>query len=68
VCWRSVVVSLRDDEREYLSGHVIDGRNLFLAMGYLVSCRIHYLTNVVMGFLCIDIHLFFCTSHIEKGL
>jgi hypothetical protein len=34
---RSVVVSLDDDEMEYLSGHVIDGRNLFPAMGYLVS-------------------------------
>ena len=46
---RSVVISLQDEERKYLSGHVIDGRNLFPAMGYLVSCRMHYLTNVVMG-------------------
>ena len=45
---RSVVISLRDEERRYLSGHVIDGRNLFPAMGYLVSCRMHYLTNVVI--------------------
>jgi hypothetical protein len=51
-----------------LSGHVIDGRNLFPAMGYLVSCRMHYLTNVVMGFACIDVTLFMFTSHIEKGL
>jgi fatty acid synthase len=50
---RSVVISLQDEERKYLSGHVIDGRNLFPAMGYLVSCRIHYHTNVVMGFACI---------------
>jgi hypothetical protein len=34
---RSVMVSLADEEMEYLSGHVIDGRNLFPAMGYLVS-------------------------------
>lgn len=34
---RSVVVTLEDEEMEYLSGHVIDGRNLFPAMGYLVS-------------------------------
>ena len=47
---RSVVISLKDEERNYLSGHVIDGRNLFPAMGYLVSCRMCYLTNVVMGF------------------
>jgi fatty acid synthase len=34
---RSVMVTLADEEMEYLSGHVIDGRNLFPAMGYLVS-------------------------------
>jgi fatty acid synthase len=34
---RSVVVTLDDQEMDYLSGHVIDGRNLFPAMGYLVS-------------------------------
>jgi hypothetical protein len=47
---RSVVVSLKDEERKYLSGHVIDGRNLFPAMGYLVSSRMQCLTDVVMGF------------------
>jgi len=46
---RFVVISLQDEERKYMSGHVIDGSNLFPAMGYLVSCRMHYLTNVVMG-------------------
>ena len=62
---RSVVISLQDEERKYFSGHVIDGRNLFPAMGYLVSCRMQYVTNLVMGFPCI--HMTF-TSHIEKGL
>ena len=65
---RSVVISLKDEERKYLSGHVIDGRNLFPATGYLVSYRMQYLTNVVMGFPCIDVTLFIFTSHIEKGL
>jgi len=40
---RSVVISLQDEERKYLSGNIIDGRNLFPAMGYLVSCRMKYL-------------------------
>jgi len=65
---RSVVISLKDEERNYLSGHVIDGRNLFPAMGYLVSCRMRYLTNVVMGFPCFDVTLFIFTSHVENGL
>ena len=55
---RSVAISLQDEEKKYLSGHVIDGRNLFPAMGYLVSCRMRYLINVVMGFACIDMTLF----------
>lgn len=33
---RNISISLKDDEYEYLSGHVIDGRNLFPATGYLV--------------------------------
>ena len=65
---RSVVISLQDEERKYLSGHVIDGRNLFPAMGYLVSCRMQYRTDVVMGFPCIDVTLLIFTSHIENGL
>ncbi|XP_066906939.1 fatty acid synthase [Halyomorpha halys] len=32
---RTVSVSLAEDESEYISGHVIDGRNLFPATGYL---------------------------------
>ena len=65
---RSVVISVQDEEKKYLSGHVIDGRNLFPAVGYLVSCRMHYLINVVMGFPFIDMTLFILTSHIKKGL
>jgi hypothetical protein len=63
---RSVVISLQDKERKYLSGHVIDGRNLFPAMAYLVSCRVQYLTHVVMGFPCIDVTVFIFTSLIKK--
>ena len=63
---RSVVISLQDEERKYLSGHVIDGRNLFPAMGYLVSCRMHYLTNVVMGFACIGVFSFLLPT-LKKG-
>ncbi|CAI6352158.1 unnamed protein product [Macrosiphum euphorbiae] len=33
---RNISISLKDEEHEYLSGHVIDGRNLFPATGYLV--------------------------------
>jgi hypothetical protein len=65
---RSVVISLQNEERKYLSGHVIDGRNLFPATGYLVSSRIPYITNVVTGFPCIDVTLLIFTSHIVKGL
>ena len=56
---RSVAISLQDEDRKYLSGHVIDGRNLFPAMGYLVSSRTQYLTNVIMGFPCIDVTFLF---------
>jgi hypothetical protein len=37
---RSVVVTLDDVEMKYLSGHIIDGRNLFPAVGCLVSWTI----------------------------
>jgi len=42
---RNISISLKDDEHEYLSGHVIDGRNLFPATGYLVHFfnYLHYL-------------------------
>ncbi|XP_075218277.1 fatty acid synthase 3 [Lycorma delicatula] len=33
---RLISFSLKDDEMEFISGHVIDGRNLFPATGYLV--------------------------------
>lgn len=37
---RNISISLKEDEFEYLSGHVIDGRNLFPATGYLVNIYI----------------------------
>jgi hypothetical protein len=54
---RIVIISLHDEERKYLSGHVIDGRNLFPAMGYLVSCKMQYVTNV-MCFPFVEVTLF----------
>jgi fatty acid synthase len=47
---RIVVISLQDGEKKYLSGHVVGGRNLFPAMGYLVSCKTKYLTNTLWAF------------------
>lgn len=36
---RTVIINVNDEEQEYYTGHVIDGRNLFPATGYLVrSC------------------------------
>jgi hypothetical protein len=32
-----VTISLQDEAMGYLSGHVVDGRKLFPATGYLVS-------------------------------
>ncbi|KAJ9600111.1 hypothetical protein L9F63_009587 [Diploptera punctata] len=32
----SVKINIQEEENEHLSGHVIDGRNLFPAMGYMV--------------------------------
>ena len=37
---RTISVSLLEDESEFISGHVIDGRNLFPATGYLVCTKI----------------------------
>lgn len=34
---RTVIINVNDEEQEYYTGHVIDGRNLFPATGYLVS-------------------------------
>lgn len=42
---RNILISLKDDECEYLSGHVIDGRNLFPATGYLVNLVI-FIVNI----------------------
>ncbi|XP_050353260.1 fatty acid synthase-like [Nymphalis io] len=35
-CERTVVMTLSDEQSEFLFGHVIDGRNLYPATGYLV--------------------------------
>jgi hypothetical protein len=64
---RTVLISMQDKEKEYLRGHVIDGRNLFPAMAYIVSCSVQCLTHVVMGLPCIDVTVFIFTSHIKKG-
>jgi fatty acid synthase len=45
---RRVVVSLEDEDMDYLSGHVIDGRNLFPAMGYIVSCALSLILSAVI--------------------
>jgi fatty acid synthase len=44
---RSVGITLDDMDLKYLSGHIIDGRNLFPAMGYLVSWRIYSLLQML---------------------
>jgi fatty acid synthase len=49
---RTVFISLKDEERKYLSGHVIDGRNLFPGVGYLVSCKMQYVPNVICFYFC----------------
>jgi hypothetical protein len=61
-------MSMQDKEKKYLRGHVIDGRNLFPAMAYLVSCRVQCLMHVVMGLPCIDVTVFIFTSHIKVGV
>lgn len=43
---RNISISLKDEEHEYLSGHVIDGRNLFPATGYLV----YFLIALIISF------------------
>jgi hypothetical protein len=48
---RSVTISLQEESMEYLSGHVIDGRNLFPATGYLVSFIRIYFVNLCPVFM-----------------
>ena len=51
---RYVAISLEDEKMNYLSGHVIDGRILFPAMGYIVSCALSLIcvySNLTPGFL-----------------
>lgn len=43
---RTVNISLKDDELEYLGGHIVDGRNLYPATGYLVSRYGVYLVTI----------------------
>jgi hypothetical protein len=45
---RSVSISLQDESMEYLSGHVVDGRNIFPATGYLVSCITFVIHKVIL--------------------
>lgn len=37
---RTISISLNDEDMEFMAGHIIDGRNLFPATGYLVSANI----------------------------
>jgi len=48
---RNISISLKDEEHEYLSGHVIDGRNLFPATGYLV-----HIFNYIIYYLKVGNH------------
>ena len=61
---RFVTISLEDRERNYLSGHVIDGRNLFPATAYLVSCRLQCVTNVVCFLICVNLTIVMFTFHV----
>jgi hypothetical protein len=61
---RSVNISLEDQERNYLSGHVIGGRNLFPGVAYLVSCRLQYVTSVVVCFLCVNLTIVIFTFYV----
>lgn len=49
-CERIVDVALTDDNFEYIGGHVIDGRNLFPATGYL------YLAWETLGMIRGELH------------
>jgi hypothetical protein len=42
-----VGITLDDIDLKYLSGHIIDGRNLFPAAGYLVSWRMYFLLQML---------------------
>lgn len=47
---RSVMVNIKDDEFEFITGHMIDGRNLFPATGYLVSLLNYIYLSVLLTF------------------
>lgn len=48
---RMVNLSLKDDEMEFLSGHIVDSRNLFPATGYLVIKFFIVLPLMISNFL-----------------
>lgn len=36
---RTISISLSDEDMEFMAGHIVDGRNLFPATGYLVRAN-----------------------------
>lgn len=64
---RNISISIKEDEFEYLTGHVIDGRNLFPATGYLVniyiSMKLLTKIEIILTTKCLrlnEVVLYFC--------